>query len=1013
MRDCRFISSKSFYKRLRRERNIEQASDPITITGEVMNKLSSTIKALETRLRRVSPGRPGRGLFVSLLLATLGGAPAVAETVMHPSIPILDEDGNHVLDSGKPYSSKMTCGTGGCHDYEAITSAYHFEMGRDEAHDDFGAKYGLPHMVSPGYYGGYACMGGSNQDVLAKKSNTSEADFADRGSAGWIQRCISCHTGGGWMEKDRNGNRYDKTDPATVAHLDGDYFNRGTDENNQSASVDTVSQWDWQKSGVVEADCFICHADLNAMIKTDPQLAVDGSSDAVTHFRSLRRYVLAGGGYFRYVGSAILEFLNLNNPADPDDADRTLLNFRRDTSPDAENMVHMRRTDPNYGLILDDNGEPILDWNAAAFDDKGKVDIPMLRYPDNDNCMICHRTSNSRRGFYGFGESAAMTYDEDGVVEEDYKDDVHKGLTWTENGQTRNIENCNACHSKGYYKSLASTSNVDLDADHNFMKGNSDMDLRNDLDYSPNALSCVYCHDDADDPAILSGQDSMLNAHLERWKANGDMFGYTESSLVRITQTHLDIVSCQACHITNKKSRGRSIQILYRYRQEEDGKLRIVPYNPRIRYYWKDRNTGRVLTKTDRNSVFEMDHDADGNMIGVIVDPETGQKLSTVSARMSHGSMRYGDPDTYQGFVDLKKVYDKVLKSKGIANPDAVMVWTESNEYVMNHNTRPATESLQCDQCHARNSRGAFSALLASDGILGEGTIKKVATLADRRMYDEGMVILDMPYMKVDASGAITESVSDILYATRINPSLTVFNMARATSMSGKLQKVAIADAAEKAGLYRAEDRTRLAELMGDDTYVFTPAYGDPVIRDVALILPSDARTDRVFPDYRMRIELAPEDVVATANATDFGGLFSSVISLEASDIDGSLVSDFGGTRILVKIPYSGSSANTDEVKVITSADGTSWSEVPSADIAMLRPHTSDEDGFVMFWTGHFSYYAVADAAVTSVDVSSSDNVTAEEEGDSGGGGAISWLLLVGIVWLFLVSGWPALRPEK
>ncbi len=936
-------------------------------------------------------------ILTLLLLVAMGNSLVMAKTVMHPAIPILDEQGRHVLDSGKPYSSKMTCGTGGCHDYEAITSAYHFQMGRDEASDDFGTKHGLPQLVSPGYYGGYACMGGSNPDVLAKKNNAGKDDFADRGSAGWVQRCISCHTGGGWMEKDRNGNRYDETDPKSVTQLDGDYFNRGTDENNQSASADVVKQWDWKKSGVVEADCFICHADLSAMIKTDPQLAIAGSSDADRHFRDLRRYVLAGYGYFRYAGTAILEFMNLNDPADPNDTDHSLLNFSRDTG--AENKVHMRST-PNYALNLNANGEPTLNWNADAFVN-GKVKIPMLRYPENNNCMICHRTSNSRRGFYGFGEGAAATYDEDGILKEDYQDDVHKGASWTENGQTRNIENCNACHSRNYYRSLASTSNVDLDANHNFMKGNSDMDLRNDLDYSPNARSCVYCHDTAETPAIPSGQDSILNAHLEKWKASGDMFGYSQNSLVRITQTHLDVVSCQACHITNKKSRGKTLQIMYRYRQEEDGKLKMIPYNPRIRYYWKDRNSGRMLNKTERNSVFKAKTASDGSMYGVIFDPETGQELSQVSARMSHGSMRFGEPGDYQGFIDLKKVYDKLLTLKGVASADAVMVWTESNQYVMNHNTRPAVDSLQCEQCHSKTSRGAFSALLSANGILGKNTVKKVATLVDRRIYDEGMVVLDLPYMKIDGNGVITENVSDILYETRINPSLTILNAARAKVMSGRLQKKSITDVADKAGLHRAEDRTKLAELMGRNAYVFSPAYGDPVIRNVALIPPANSVTERTFPDYRMYIALASDDVVTKAGNAGLGALFSSVISLNAIDINGSKITNFSGTRILVKIPYTGSNTDLEEVKVITSEDGNSWVEIDASDVSILRPQTNNEEGFVMFWTAHFSYYAVSNATVAAVN---SDAAGGSDVAASGGGGSISWLALIAALFAFSVS---------
>ncbi|MCG8426027.1 MAG: hypothetical protein MI754_01565, partial [Chromatiales bacterium] len=119
-------------------------------------------------------------------LTQIWGVPALAnaidQQVKHIPIPLLDEQGKHVLESGKPYSPRTSCGTAGCHDYDAITHAYHFETGRDEAHDDYGEKIGLPQLVSPGYFGGYNCMGGNNPDLLAKKSNPTEADFGDYGS---------------------------------------------------------------------------------------------------------------------------------------------------------------------------------------------------------------------------------------------------------------------------------------------------------------------------------------------------------------------------------------------------------------------------------------------------------------------------------------------------------------------------------------------------------------------------------------------------------------------------------------------------------------------------------------------------------------------------------------------------------------------------------------------------------------------------------------------------------------
>ncbi|MCK4676104.1 MAG: cytochrome C, partial [Gammaproteobacteria bacterium] len=428
-------------------------------------------------------------------------------------------------------------------------------------------------------------------------------------------------------------------------------------------------------------------------------------------------------------------------------------------------------------------------------------------------------------------------YDEEGMLVEDYKDDVHKGLTWTENGETRPIENCNACHSRNYYNSLANTNNVDLDANHNFLKGNSDMDLRNDLDYNPNALSCEYCHDTAEEPAIPSGQDSMLNAHLEIWKANGDMVGYTADSLSRITQTHLDVVSCQACHITDKKSRGRNLPIMFRYRQEEEGDLKIVPYAQRDRYYWKDKNSNTILNKTERNSVFELrggdTHSMPGmtmptdEMYGVIVDPETGAELATVSARLSHGSIRFGDPEDYAGYLALRNAYNKVLKLKGFESANAVMVLTESNQYIMNHNTRPGPESLQCADCHTKKQNGSFSALIAVDSVLGETNSQDIFTLPDARLFSEGIVELDKDYMKADANGVVSINVSDILYSTRLNPSLSILNADIASVMSGKVDRISVAEAARLAGISKQAHIDILAQ-SGDELYVFAPVYGDP-----------------------------------------------------------------------------------------------------------------------------------------------------------------------------------------
>lgn len=926
----------------------------------------------------------------------------MAQPVMHPAIPILDEQGTHVLQSGKAYSSKTTCGTGGCHDYDAITSAYHFDMGLSEARDDFGKNHGISTLVSPGYFGGYACMGGSNPDTLAKKSNSSASDFNDKGVAGWVQRCSGCHTGGGWMEKDRNGNRYDETDPASVSLFDGDYFNRGTDENNQPASIETVSQWDWKKSGVVEADCLICHIDTRSMIKVDPQLAVDGSSSALKQASGLRDNMLIDAGFFNYAGSALLEFLNLNLTGDAAN-DKTLLTFSRDTA--SEDAVHMRAK-PNYALNLDSNSKPVINWNAAAFDENQKVAIPMLRFPENENCMDCHRTSNSRRGFYGFGEDASASYDEDGILIEDYKDDVHKGLKWTENGVERPIENCNSCHSRNFYK--PDYANVDLDANHNFPKGNSDMDLRNDLDYAPNALSCVYCHDTAQTPAIPSGQDSMLNAHLQIWKANGDMYGYTEDSLSRVTQTHLDVVTCQACHITDKIARRRSLPIMYRYREEEDGSLKIIPYAQRDRYYWKDKNSNTILNKTERNSVFVL-KGADttsmpgmvmptDDMYGVIVDPETGAELAEVSARFSHGSVRYGDPKDYAGFLALRNAYNKVLQAKGLENAQAVMVITESNQYILNHNTRTGPESLQCADCHAKKQNGSFSAIISDESVLGSANSMQIFSLPDSRIISEGIVELDKDYMSVDEFGVVSINVADILQSTRINPSLSILNSAAASVSSGQVTRHSLTEVVQMVGISDPSHVDVLTQQSGNELYVFSARYGDPALRDIAIMPEVNSQTERVFPSYQFRVSLAANDVVSAASTAGFGGLNSAVFSLQATDSNGEEVSDFANANVLVKLPYSGAEASLEKVILITSSDGLLWTQVEPDSILLLNAHSDSEDGYLVFRTNHFSYYSITSVDETNVS-STVNNDTAAESSSSG---SMTWLLLLIISFAFI-----------
>ncbi len=115
-------------------------------------------------------------------------------------------------------------------------------MGADSIADDWGARNrNRPWMSSPGQNGGQQHMA---YNWLSKKVN-SRADAVGLTPYAFAKVCGGCHPGGSIAEKDRDGKRYDvrqKAEPRLAASLDGDYHKA-----------------DWVRSGVLEADCMICH----------------------------------------------------------------------------------------------------------------------------------------------------------------------------------------------------------------------------------------------------------------------------------------------------------------------------------------------------------------------------------------------------------------------------------------------------------------------------------------------------------------------------------------------------------------------------------------------------------------------------------------------------------------------------------------------------------------------------------------------------------------------------------
>jgi len=179
---------------------------------------------------------------------------------------------------------------------------------------------------------------------LAKKQNkyADEIDltpfgFACGGASGYAQlkgkaankpTCGSCHPGSGGLEFDRDGNRYDEhlaQNPSLKKSLDGDYFNSN-----------------WDKSGVLEADCFICH------------MPNYNFNERTQQFKKQN---------LKWVSTAASELASV------------------------------------AGAVA--NGEtPKVKYNKRFFNDDGTVVLNLSWPPPDENCAFCHSRSDvKKRGF--------------------------------------------------------------------------------------------------------------------------------------------------------------------------------------------------------------------------------------------------------------------------------------------------------------------------------------------------------------------------------------------------------------------------------------------------------------------------------------------------------------------------------------------------------------------------------------------------------------------------------------
>ena len=241
---------------------------------------------------------------IGTALAKPEPAPVPQATTLHPDFILLDQNGANVLESNNAVSTMQTCGE--CHDTEFIEQhAFHSDLGLSDYRNTTELN------ASNGLFGEW--------DPLTYRFLSQQGDERlDLSTAEWLML---------------NGDRIAGGGPATTSRLGEPLTDVTASKENPETAIlknGKASIWDWEKSGTMEMNCFLCHLET-------PN--TEARSEAI------------------HAG----EFGNANTA--------TLL-----------------------GLNIVSKGNEGWVWNAEAFNENGelKSEIIGIQDPTNANCAACH-----------------------------------------------------------------------------------------------------------------------------------------------------------------------------------------------------------------------------------------------------------------------------------------------------------------------------------------------------------------------------------------------------------------------------------------------------------------------------------------------------------------------------------------------------------------------------------------------------------------------------------------------
>ncbi len=364
------------------------------------------------------------GLAMALLLAFLVLVPAASAPALaaHPDVWLRNEQGDRItpsLNRVDPYSPKKSCGA--CHNYDVITSGYHFQQGFDEMSDRHDPR--KPWILSPGMFGNWSPFAAGGRVARKASGSAREIDLSTYdwiGGYGKLNRkagvesvaCGWCHPGGGPLEY---GRRADGRRNRVADHVDAERAAKSPLDGDYSSHLAPDGKSHFRESGVLEADCLICHREGYRFEERIEQI----------NRRNYRWAATAGGGLGKVSGAI---FTYANPAAGPESPDflRGSWNFTK------RPLVSYAWAD---GRLFTKDGRL-----------RGAVVSRSVR---PENCLACHRDSDAKN-------TGTVNAAPHGSKAERLQHQIAKG--WTPAVSVRNdldgrdMKTCGACHYNGKYK---------------------------------------------------------------------------------------------------------------------------------------------------------------------------------------------------------------------------------------------------------------------------------------------------------------------------------------------------------------------------------------------------------------------------------------------------------------------------------------------------------------------------------------------------------------------------------